>query len=204
MTDIDKDSIREWYIENDMEYLPSDWGHRAENGESASKQVAEPERIGGAGGDGWVYSMDPATIVRDEGRVRPRQEHMKRGLVEKPLKRVWDEERDPIDRAMVEAIEDFFARYAPGFDLLPALATLLWEPDRSLGDVATEQGVSKQAVSQARKRAVARVERTISRYWHDPEGSDAQRAWAVFVDFWRQRFGTDFPHVNGAASAEWL
>ena len=119
------------------------------------------------------------------------------------LKPAWHA-RDPIDRAMVQAIEHFFRAYAPGFDLLPALSALLYEPEASLSELADRQGVTKQAISQARQRAVRRVERAISRYWADPEGSDAQRAYAVFVDFWRQRFGADFPNVNGPASSEWV
>lgn len=172
-----EDDIRRYYESIGMEYQPGDWGARDESGESANHQPVEPERIGRE----WVSTMDPHVLAGLELEVGP----------------VW-QPRNAHDRLVVEALEDFFETHLPA--LRPegkqqALEDLMYAR-ASLAELAEDKGVSKQAVSQARKRALSWVLRELSSQWPDPEGSHEQRAYAVFATYWRDRFGVEFPDTR--------
>ena len=178
-----EDDIRDYYESIGMEYQAGDWRERAENGESASQQLVEQERIGRE----WVSALDPHVLTgleRDDGgTVRP----------------VWHP-RSAHERELVEALEDFFETHLPA--LRPegkqqALEDLMYAR-ASLNELAEDKGVSKQAVSQARKRALTWVMRELSSQWPDPEGSVEARAYAVFAAYWRDRFGVDFPNTEAS------
>lgn len=172
--------LRRWYAKNGMEYLAEDWGPRAENGESASIQTQEPERIGRE----WVALLDPEVLTELEGigrgEVRP----------------VFTDNRDLRDQASIEALEDFFETHLPVARGGRQEVLDLFLYDRlTLGEVALSRGVSKQAVAQQRMRVFKWVMRELAAQWPDPEGTTEQRAWAVFVTYWRDRFGVEYPEV---------
>ncbi len=177
MTDIDKDSIREWYKANGLEYLPEDWGARAENGESASPQTADPDRIGRE----WVRTYDPHKLVRLESLE---EDGVIVGLLF-PTRSLEDAERN-------EALEAFFASYLVRMtdkrnELLED--AILYGEDSTQAQLAAERGVSQQAVSKQLRAAQAWLVREVAKDWPDPEGTTEQRFEAVLNAYWQERFG---------------
>jgi hypothetical protein len=105
--------------------------------------------------------------------------------------------RSEHDRAVVVAVDDFFETHLPA--LRPerkqqALEDLMFT-QKSLRELAADKGITHKPVQRARTRALSWVVRELATQWPDPEGSDEQRAWAVFASYWRDRFGVDFPQT---------
>ncbi len=178
MTDtVDKDSIRAWYKANGMEYLAEDWGARAENGESASQQSAEPDRIGRE----WVRTYDPHKLVRLESLE---EDGVIVGLLF-PTRTFEDVERN-------EALEEFFAQYLvrmtdKRFELLED--AILYADAGTQAELAADRGISQQAVSKALRAAQEWLIREVAKDWPDPEGSELQRFEAVLNVYWQEKFG---------------
>jgi RNA polymerase sigma factor (sigma-70 family) len=174
--------IRQWYEANGLEYLPEDWGDRADNGESLGYQPLERDRIG----------HERVSIGFDEKKLEALEEFGQVMLL-------WEQRED---HEVLEAIEEFFTPY---------LASMPQAKRRVIDDymygrrtqqqIATALGVSQQAVSKqlaaALRWVIARIASDERLKFDDDEDSsliqDEELAWVAFNAFWERRFGTPWP-----------
>lgn len=174
----DKD-IRQWYDAHGIEFKGEDWGPRGETGESSGRQNADPDRVG----RDYVVSLDPAELyAHDDGSLGD-------------IMLLWEQRED---HEVLEAIEEFFAPY---MSLMPFSKRRVLDEyllaRRTQADLAAEAGVSQQAVSKQLASAVRWLTRTIATDYPDriaiTDVAAQVYAWAVFNEFWLDRFGTPWP-----------
>jgi hypothetical protein len=167
--------VRQWYDAHGMEYLPEDWDRRDAVGESAGAQHADRDRVGRE----WVHTLDPEVMYDMETDEGGR------------IMLLWSQRED---HEVLAAVEEFFTPYIA---LMPAAKRRVLDEyllgHRSQEDIARELGVDQSTVSRRLWASARWLTRLVAQDTNDSTATDEQRAWAVFNEFWLDRFGVDWP-----------